>query len=131
MTNDDDGGGDVAASDDPVFLVTTKRPHAGVAVPTIFAAKIMRPRRGEAASLGAPTRRSTTMLSRSLDRRVGCETRRSMRARPSDDERFLVQVDVWLESFFDLLVGRRNRSSGNDKRRSEKHPPHKGHHGFW
>ena len=68
----DDDDGDVAASLDPVFLVTftflpfclrvstsTKemyKKRTKVAVPIHFAAKIMRPRRGEGASLGAPTR---------------------------------------------------------------------------
>ena len=40
--------------------------HAGVAVPTHLAAKIMRPRRGEAASLGAPTQSIADAFSSTL-----------------------------------------------------------------
>ncbi len=69
---------------------------------TNLAAKIMRPRRGEAASLGAPTRIHRGFLF--LDARfraVWIVTRAVrpdvVRARPSDDERFVVvQVDVWV-----------------------------------
>ena len=71
-------------------------------MPTKSAAKIMRPRRGEGASLGAPTRIHRVCLF--LDARfraVWIVTRAVrpdvVRARPSDDERFVVvQVDVWV-----------------------------------
>jgi len=114
----DDDDGDVAASLDPVFLVTftfmpfclrvstsTKemyKKRTKVAVPTHFAAKIMRPRRGEGASLGAPTRiRLGCLFLDARFRAVWIVTRAVrpdvVRARPLDGERFVVvQVDLLL-----------------------------------
>ena len=102
-----------------------------VAVPTVLAAKIMRPRRGEGASLGAPIRIHLGCLF--LDARfraVWIVTRAVrpdvVRVRPLDGERFVVvQVDLLLwKCPSDHLVGRRNRSGKENK--GEKHP-HKGH----